>query len=226
MTDPDNILSRQLAYYTSRVPWHDQLMSYRGRAGSEALYRPIIARIEPLIAEKSMLEVAAGTGTWTEIVATRAAEVLATDAVPSALDLAATKVADLQNVELKEADAYDLRSLNRTFDCVFGAYWYSHIPLARLAAFWEETAAVLKPGGTAIFLDMTCKPSLKKEIAGYDADGNCLSRRVLPDGSEHTIIKNFPTAADIDRAAGQWFHPMEFEKFEELKTWLTVALRR
>ena len=69
-------------YYDRRAPWHDKYMGYLGNGPMEELLSPIIRSIEPYITDRTVLEIACGTGNWTQVLAKRARTVLALDSSP------------------------------------------------------------------------------------------------------------------------------------------------
>jgi len=65
--------------------------------------------------QRSVLEVACGTGYWTEQIATVATNVTAVDASEGMLQLARQKLRAREDVRLVKGDAYNLENLPGTF---------------------------------------------------------------------------------------------------------------
>jgi demethylmenaquinone methyltransferase/2-methoxy-6-polyprenyl-1,4-benzoquinol methylase len=107
--------------------------------------------IEELPIAGDVLELARGTGHWTPLLAARARSVTAVDAASEVLALARRRVRRLP-VEFIEADVFAWQPPRR-FDTVCFAFWLTHAPPARFAAFRSMVGMALAPGGQVCFLD-------------------------------------------------------------------------
>src|SRR6185369_12303069 len=87
--------------------------------------------VERTFSGADVLEVACGTGYWTEVLARSAASVVATDITEEVLAIARSKTLG-PKVTLQREDAYALPHLSRHFNAGLSAFWWSHIPRARL----------------------------------------------------------------------------------------------
>ena len=98
----------------------------------------------------SVLEVAAGTGLVTVALAGAAARVIATDYAPLMVERLRAKLnaAGVSNVEIKQADIYDLPFEAGTFDVVVAANVLHLVPDERAALV--ALRRVLKPGGRLV----------------------------------------------------------------------------
>jgi hypothetical protein len=97
-------------------------------------------------------------------------------------------------VELVEADLFAWQPPRR-YDTAFFAFWLSHIPPARFAAFWSMVDAALAPGGRACFLDTTDRArDIERVLRGQPAPS---VRRRLRDGSEYRVVKLFYSPAEL-----------------------------
>ena len=98
--------------------------------------------LPPLVAGNRVLEVAAGTGYWTQVLATTAAEITATDPNAEMIAIAAQRDYGPAPVSLRTADPYDAGADD--CDLVFCAFWWSSADLPRfLAALRPGTGLVL-----------------------------------------------------------------------------------
>jgi demethylmenaquinone methyltransferase/2-methoxy-6-polyprenyl-1,4-benzoquinol methylase len=182
--DLDALLGEQIAYYRARAPEYDE--EYVGRASWDRF-------IDELPITGDILELACGTGRWTPLLARRARSVTAVDAAPEMLALAGQRVRDLP-VELVAADVFGWQPPRR-YDTVFFAFWLSHVPPARFAAFWSTVRAALAPGGRACFLDTSNRVrAVETVLPGQPAP---TVRRRLRDGSEYRAVKVFYGPADL-----------------------------
>jgi ubiquinone/menaquinone biosynthesis C-methylase UbiE len=221
-----NILDRlrsMKAYYDRRAPWHDDYMNYTGNENMERLLQPVIDAILPQIVDRNVLELACGTGNWTEVLAKRAGAVLAVDSSPAALRIAQKKLGAYRNVTFKQADAFELTGVTGPFDTAFAADWYSHIPKSIVPSFLNALHKVVKTGCVVILLDMAGREELHKEIIGFDEEGNCISRRTLPDGSVFEVIKNFPTRDELRESLNIWSEKFTYREFQSLQRWMVTC---
>jgi demethylmenaquinone methyltransferase/2-methoxy-6-polyprenyl-1,4-benzoquinol methylase len=156
-----------------------------------------------VFAGRRVLELACGTGWWTPHGARHAQSWLATDLNPETMALARQK--DLPAcVAFATVDAYTLDGLqpSATFDAVFAGCWWSHIPLQRLAPWLALLDSRLPAGARVVLLDNSFVQTSNLPITRRDAEGNTYQDRTLDDGSVHEVLKNFPTAAQVQHVAG------------------------
>ena len=101
---------------------------------------------------RTVLEVACGTGYWTQFIATSSASVVAVDSSLETLRVARTRVPH-DKVHLLAGDAYSLPLSPATFDAGFAGFWWSHIPRSRISEFLHRFHAALVPGSKVVLLD-------------------------------------------------------------------------
>jgi demethylmenaquinone methyltransferase/2-methoxy-6-polyprenyl-1,4-benzoquinol methylase len=189
MGELDELLRDQVDYYRVRAGEFDQAYASR-----EDL-RSLDELAEGLPIARDVLELACGTGQWTRLLASRGHRETAVDAAPEMLAVARERTAGW-DVEFVEADLF-VWSAPRRFDTVFFAFWLSHVPPARFAAFWELVGTALRPGGLACFVDTGAGEAAGEEIlVGQPAPS---VRRVLDDGSVHRIVKVFLDPEELAR---------------------------
>jgi O-methyltransferase involved in polyketide biosynthesis len=75
----------------------------------------------------------------------------------------------------------------RRYDTVFFAFWLTHVPPARFAAFWSQVGAALAPGGRVCFVDDTDRERAGERVVPEQATPAVWRR--LRDGSEHRVVK-------------------------------------
>lgn len=147
-----------------------------------------------LFANKSVLEIACGTGYWTERIAQTASEVLATDANQSMVDIA-RKRSMPDHVTLAVADMFEITP-DKKYDVVFGGFIWSHIFLHDLDRLIQRLKSCLLPGGMIVMIDGRMVENTnhdKKRIIHTDETGNTYQNRILENGDSYLVLKNFPT---------------------------------
>jgi demethylmenaquinone methyltransferase/2-methoxy-6-polyprenyl-1,4-benzoquinol methylase len=164
-------------------------------------------RLRATLRERHAIEVACGTGYWTEVAAASAKSIAAFDINESTLEIARSKPLDSAKVTFAVADAFQLPSPARRFDAAFAMFWWSHVPKAALSQFLRGLHATLLPGATVVFVDNTFVSGNSTPVARSDADGNTYQTRRLDNGQTFEVLKNYPTQEEfrelLDRCAGQ-----------------------
>jgi SAM-dependent methyltransferase len=105
--------------------------------------------------DHDVLEVAAGSGVMTEVLAARARSVLATDFAPKMLEVlqARLQAQGIDNVRCEVMDGQDLTVDDGSFDCVGCSFGLMFFP-DRVKGF-SEMRRVLRPGGRAMVAGWT-----------------------------------------------------------------------
>ena len=214
------------AYYEKVAPLHDSFMGYTSNEAMEGLLRPIIEWVEPFIRGKRVLELACGTGNWTQVLSKRALSVTAADQSQSYLSIARSKDFAGHNVTFLRADAYSLESVGGTFEAAFAADWWSHIPLDCITGFVAGIVRKLLPGSSIVILDMLPGPSLDAMFSHYDENGNGIHRRRFEDGTEFEVVKNFPKEEELLEVFEKYSSDMEYREHAALRRWVFTATLR
>lgn len=146
-----------------------------------------------------IVELAAGTGWWSALLATKG-ELHAYDAASAPLDRARDRlVAHRLRAHLHVRDAW--AAPDRTVDALFTGFWLSHVPRPRLAEFLAISRAWLRPGGTLALIDSLRDPaSGTRDRAEPPAPDLALRR--LVDGRTFTIPKVFYERDELAAAMG------------------------
>jgi 2-polyprenyl-3-methyl-5-hydroxy-6-metoxy-1,4-benzoquinol methylase len=205
----EGILAEQIAYYRARAPEYDEWVLRQGRYdhGEEHRRRWIdeLTTIEAALAEAGpagdVLELACGTGVWTQSLAARAARLTAVDASPEVIALNRARVQNA-SVRYVEADLFSWQPREQ-YDFVFFAFWLSHVPEERFDAFWALVRAALRPSGKVFFADSLAAPEGTASDQTLESGGTM--ERCLNDGRSFRIVKVFhepPRLAARLRALG------------------------
>ena len=208
MDEVQSVLGEQLAYYRERAGEYDRWWLRQGRydRGPEASRRwleeidEVRAAFDTLPLDcADVLELAPGTGLWTEGIAARAARVTAIDASVEMIELCERRLGTLTDrVDFVLADLFDWVP-QRTYDIVVFCFWISHVPDDMLDAFLAKVALALRPGGSLFFLDGRPEPTSTANdhvLPSFDAE---VMIRRLDNGQEFRIIKNFWSIDKLQR---------------------------
>jgi demethylmenaquinone methyltransferase/2-methoxy-6-polyprenyl-1,4-benzoquinol methylase len=188
------------SYYARRAAEYEAIYAKPER---QAELARLGQEVPALFDGAQVLEIACGTGYWTQRIAARARSVHGVDAVDEVLEIARRKPYPRANVRFERADAYALPDWPQRFSACFAGFWWSHVPLARLDAFLAGLAARLAPGALVAFLDNRYVEGSSTPVSRRDADGNTWQERRLADGSRHEVLKNFPGPGELETRLGR-----------------------
>jgi SAM-dependent methyltransferase len=206
---PGDVDRAMVDYYEARAPEYDDWYLRRGRYARGAIHDAAWDAeldaagrwLDGLPWTGEIVELAAGTGWWSPLLASRG-ELSLYDASPAALDRARERlVAHGLQAHLHVRDAW--AEPDRQVDGLFLGFWLSHVPRERLAAFLALGRRWLKPAGRIAFIDSLADPA--SGAADHPVPDDDLAVRRLADGREFTIVKVFYTPDELAvalRAAG------------------------
>lgn len=210
---PDDILAEQISYYRRRAAEYDAT-SYRDLGFARRRIERVLADLAPA---GRILELACGTGMWTQVLARWTDDLTALDSAPEAIEIARGRCPD--SVRFEEADLFTWRA-DGSYDTLFIGFFLSHVPASRLDTFFQEVARALAPGGRVLLVD---EHSGVHPGEQYD-DGNPeISTRRLTDGSEHRMIKVFVDADELGARLSRLGWHSSFEIDED---WVIGELSR
>jgi ubiquinone/menaquinone biosynthesis C-methylase UbiE len=198
------------AYYAARAAEYDRVYAKPER---QADLRAIEEWLPSVFTGMSVLEVAVGTGYWTQFLAPVTRQVLGVDASLETLKIAQLRVPS-SHVRFVVGDAYRLCLPRDKFEAGFAGFWFSHVPLARVREFLQGLHFALNPGAKVVLLDNRFVEGSNQPIAERDAEGNTYQLRRLDDGSTHRVLKNFPSEAELRRAVAGMGSEVRFHEWE------------
>ena len=197
MSAPDAAQAGLRRYYAERAAEYEATYAKPERQQDLAQLRDELAET---FRQRTVIELACGTGYWTPHIARHAAHVDAYDINDETLAIAGTKGLDPARVRFAIGDAYAPPSAAAPYDAAFAGFWWSHIALRDLPRFLAGLHRVLRAGARIVFIDNRYVAGSSTPVARIDAEGNTWQSRRLADGSSHEVLKNFPEP-DALRAA-------------------------
>jgi protein-L-isoaspartate O-methyltransferase len=205
-------------YYNERASVFDLTSGYAD-AEAEKLREPIKARFRETFRERRVLEIACGSGYWTNVLAEAAESVLAIDISRSLLDQAQKRCAHQPNVRLQLADAFTLEGVPGGFDAAFAHGWWSHMPKKNIRTFLTALHSKLMLGALVFFNDQLPYDGFYRK---QDADGNTLEQRILPNAGSFMIVKNFPDEKEITNALSPFAEDIKYTQPPKEDHWEVV----
>ena len=197
LSDHSGLLDEQAAYYRARANQYDEWFFRRGRydRGPEVNQqwfteveevRQVLNAFKPC---GQVLELACGTGLWTEQLLSHAAHITAVDAAIEMLSINQARVQSAK-VQYVQADLFTWRPTER-YDVVFFGFWLSHVPPERFKAFWALVDSGLRPNGRVFFVDSRYDPTSSAKDHHLGGAQVTTATRRLNDGREFHIVKVF-----------------------------------
>lgn len=168
----------QLAYYRAVASeYEDHEIDVPGQD-------ELLSAIDSFRPTGDVLELACGSGIWTERLLRSATTVTAVDGAPEMLARAQARVGSSATVRFVEADLFSW-SADRRYDAVFFGFWISHVPEDEFASFWSRVAEALEPGGRVFFFD----DNHRSETELIEGANSAIVQRRLNDGTPFRVIK-------------------------------------
>jgi SAM-dependent methyltransferase len=176
-------------YYSRRAREYERIYDKPERQADLAALR---AWVRCELAGHDVLEIACGTGYWTQVCAAAARSLLAVDLAEETLEIARAKEYPFGKVRFGTADAYRLEDVPGDFSAGLACFWWSHIPREQLATFLAGWHQRLGPGARVVLMDNRFVEGSSTPISRQDTNGNTYQLRKLGDGSSQEVLKNFP----------------------------------
>lgn len=177
------LLGEQIDYYRARAGEYDRTAPFVDEDG----YPELVAALERFAPRGRVLELACGTGRWTEELARYATELTAVDASEEMLMATRARVART-DVRYVQADLFSWSPSDR-YDVVFFSAWLSHVPPQRFDDFWELVATCLSKAGRVFVIDeLPAVASLEREVPNAVAPA---VERQLTTGERFRTVKVF-----------------------------------
>jgi demethylmenaquinone methyltransferase/2-methoxy-6-polyprenyl-1,4-benzoquinol methylase len=191
------ILTEQMAYYRARAAEYDAT-AYPQRERDEARIAAVLSGLD---VRGDVLELACGTGMWTQALARSAGTLTALDQSPEVIAVARRRCPPTVRFELGDLLTW---GSDATFDVVFFAFWLSHVPAELFDEFFGRVAGWLRPGGRAFFVDEATSAAPQGELSGE------IEVRTLTDGTRHRIVKVYRDEPELAAALGALGWTTEF----------------
>jgi ubiquinone/menaquinone biosynthesis C-methylase UbiE len=206
MTD---ILKDQVAYYKARAEEYDDWYFRRGRYDwgieQKLQWANELDHIRRFLHEyrgfKRALELASGTGLWTNELLRICKHITCLDAAPEMHEINRQRQNPKQ-VKFGVADLFDWEP-DEEFDLVSATFWLSHVPDEKLDAFLTKVRRSLSPEGMFFFIDSQHAPTSRAKDHEIPEVRSGISQRKLDDGREFQIVKIFHSPADLTQKLAQ-----------------------
>lgn len=200
-------LAEQLEYYRARASEYDEWWYRRGRydrgPDANAHWFRDMAELQKSLDDFGprgrVLELAGGTGIWSERLLRCADELTVVDASAEVLAMNEAKLRS-EKVRYVQADLFNWTPPDR-FDVVFFGFWLSHVPASKFESFCDLVRASLTPRGRVFFVDSRKEPT--STASNHELRADDVSVRLLNDGRAFRIYKIFYDRSDLQERLGR-----------------------
>jgi 2-polyprenyl-3-methyl-5-hydroxy-6-metoxy-1,4-benzoquinol methylase len=192
-----NIIQQQIEYYRARAGEYDEWFYRQGRYDrGEKLNARWLHEVDILKSAlhklgkfNNILELASGTGIWTQELLTIGDKITAIDASQEVIEINRYKLNSLK-VEYCKVDLFAWEP-NTEYDLVFFSFWLSHVPPELIDVFLQKVYKSVRVGGKVFIIDSRFEPTSTANNHTLKDDGNVYISRKLNDGQEYQIVKVF-----------------------------------
>lgn len=200
-----NILQQQIAYYRARAAEYDEWFYRKGRfnhgEAENKRWFDEAAKVRDVLhslpKQRHILELAPGTGIWTQELLKLSDKITAIDASPEMIEINKAKVQS-DKVTYRQADLFEWQP-TQEYDMIFFSFWLSHVPPEKLDGFLQKVKQALKIGGVVFMVDSKRKPSSTAKDHVLPSEG-VVMKRTLNDGSNFEIIKIYYETDELVKA--------------------------
>ncbi len=142
-----------------------------------------------------VLELASGTGWWTEQLVRHADQITAVDAAAKTIALNRARV-DSDKVTYVQDDIFTWKP-TQMYDVAFFSFWLSHVPPERFDDFWALVEQAVDPHGRVFFVDSRYNPGATAIDNRLGTPQDTSVTRRLNDGRSFEIVKIFYEPNDL-----------------------------
>jgi len=177
-------------YYDEQANVYDDMHTRSDPAWRKEL-EAVAEAMSKAISGHRVLEVACGTGFWTEIAARAAVHVVAVDASERMLAIARKRKMSSNNVEYVLGDAYALADVHGVFDAGLANFWFSHVPKARIDEFLDGFHRKLGKAGVVFMANNVYMPGIGGQLIAKPGSENTFKLREASNGLQYEVLKNY-----------------------------------
>ena len=181
--------SQMQEYYRKRVNDYEKIYNRKDKVRLRE-QKKLAEDIKKFFKKREVIEIAAGTGYWTQFLSETASSIVVSDYVSEALELARQKKYKCP-VEFCIEDAYDLSFSDNSFSGGMANFWFSHIPKEKICGFLRGFHRILKNNSVVFIADNNFDERIGGKLIKPKGDINTYKLRTLNDGTSHKILKNY-----------------------------------
>ncbi len=209
----DDIIQKQITYYSARAEEYDEWFYRTGRydRGEEINQRwfnevaVVKSALYQINAVENILELACGTGIWTQELLNIGKQITALDASQEVIEINRRKLG-ATNIEYRQVDLFSWQP-DAEYDLVFFSFWLSHVPPTLVDSFLAKVYKSVRVGGQVFIIDSRFEPTSTAKNHILENDGDIYITRKLNNEQEFKIVKIFYQPEELrDKLTQVGFH--------------------
>jgi SAM-dependent methyltransferase len=200
-----------IKYYSQRASEYERIYLKPERREDLKKVKEIASKV---FEGKNILEIACGTGYWTQFIAETARSICAIDGSSEMLKLAKQKDYKKCKISFIESDAYSLKNVKESFEGGFCGFWWSHIPKLQVNEFIKTFHSKLAGDALVVMIDNRYVKGNSTSISRTDSEGNTYQIRKLEDGTEYEVLKNFSDERELTALLSSYANEIHYTSFE------------
>ncbi|MEM7332133.1 MAG: class I SAM-dependent methyltransferase [Chloroflexota bacterium] len=199
MKNHSQVVEEQIQYYRDRASEYDEWFLRQGRydrgdAHAKQWFAEVTA-VQSALAHFAptgkVLELASGTGWWTEQLNQYADAITAVDSAQETIAINKAKL-NSPKISYQQANIFEWQPAEK-FDVVFFSFWLSHVPPERFESFWQMVATALGENGRVFIVDSLYTPDSTAKNQFLKTEADTTVTRHLNNGNTYEIVKLFYT---------------------------------
>ena len=207
----NNMITDQLAQYYANIA--EEYERVYDKPERQEDLEDLREKVADALAGHTVLELACGSGYWTEVIAETADSVLATDINEEMLALARERELP-DNVTFARADAFNLPDDLGTFTAVFAGFWWSHVKKEDQEKYLKQLRAKLGKDVLLVLIDNSYVDGSSTVIARTDLEGNTFQFRTATSGERYEVLKNFPNDSHLRKTFANAAREIRMKRLE------------
>lgn len=153
--------------------------------------------IKKIFKKKYVLELACGTGYWTQYLVGSAKKVLASDISLEMLEIASNRITD-PVFQFLLGDAYTPPVSVPSFSGAMANFWFSHVPKKQIKEFLTLLHKSVTPNSPILFTDGVYREELGGILIKKEGSEDTWKRRKLENKEEFDILKNYYSKEELE----------------------------
>lgn len=176
-----------------------------------------------LLGGHKVLELACGSGYWTEVISDTAESVRAIDNSPQMLAAARERGLDQDFVQFTEGDAFKLPDdiAPGQYTACFASGLWSQVPRSGQDKYLAHLRARLGKDVLLVLLDKNYVEGYSEPIARTDLDGNSFHILTAPDGQRYEVAQSYPSDSWLRKRLSGAAKEVRVERVEHF--WLATC---
>jgi len=191
-----------IEYYQKRAAEYDRIY-LRDDPARQSELAALYALSLRTLAGRRVLDLACGTGFWTQVVSGAAQSILGVDINPATLEIASHKKY-LCPVRFVRGDMFHLPFGSCGGDGLLATFVLSHVRRQDIPHLAGITCRLVVPGSPIFLCDNNPVTEATTEVLWDVARINTYKKRRLENGEQYTILKNYFSREELDTVLAPW----------------------